>query len=67
MGPHEGEQPTQKKVKRDVDALLHGRKDGKVVIKNVKPKVSGGKREVIDETFNDRASFKETEEGEIEE
>jgi hypothetical protein len=67
MGPHEGEQPTQKKVKRDVDALLHGRKDGEVIIKNIKPKTTGGKHEVIDETFNDSASFKETEQGSIKE
>jgi len=63
----ETDQPTQKKVKRDIDALLHGRKDGEVIIKNVKPKTSGGKHEVIDETFRDTASFKETEEGSIEE
>ena len=38
---------------------------GEVIIKNVKPKVSGGKHEVIDETFRDSASFKETEDAEI--
>ena len=65
MGPHETDQPTQKKVKRDVDALLHGRKDGEVIIKNIKPKTTGGKHEVIDETFKDSASFKETDEGSI--
>jgi hypothetical protein len=32
-------------------ALMHGKKDGKVVVKNIKPKISGGKHEVIDETF----------------
>ena len=66
-GARSGEEPTEKQIKRDVDALLHGRKDGEVVIKNVKPKTSGGKHEVIDETFNDSASFKETEEGSINE
>ena len=50
-GPMESDQPTQKKIKRDVDALLHGKKDGEVIIKNVKPKTTGGKHEVIDETF----------------
>jgi len=40
-----------------VNALLHGKRDGKIVIENVKPKSSGGKRrltslsDVIDETF----------------
>jgi hypothetical protein len=71
MGPHEtglGEAaPTQKKIKRDVDALLHGRKDGEVIIKNINPKTSGGTHEVIDETFKDTASFKESEEGEFKE
>ena len=32
-------------------ALMHGKKDGKIIVKNIKPKISGGKREVIDETF----------------
>ena len=67
MGQHETEQPTQKQAKRDVDALLRGRKDGEVIIKNLKPKVSGGKHEVIDETFRDSAEFKETEQGSIKE
>ena len=32
---------------------------------NIKPKTTGGKHEVIDETFTDSASFKESEEGSI--
>jgi hypothetical protein len=36
-------------------------KDGEVIIKNVKPKTAGCKHEVIDETFRDSASFKDTE------
>jgi hypothetical protein len=71
MGPHgTEEQPTEKKIKRDVNALLHGRiglksADGEVIIKNIRPKTSGGKHEVIDETFKDTASFKESEEGSL--
>ena len=69
MGQHETElgeaAPTQKKAKRDVDALLKGKKDGKVVIENIKPKLTGGKHEVIDEAFRDTAAFKETKEGSI--
>jgi len=57
--------PTVKKIKHDVNALLKGTKDGEVIIKNIKPKLTGGKHEVIDETFNDKASFKETEQGSI--
>jgi len=64
-GPMEGDEPTQKKAKKDFNAVLKGKKDGIVMAKNVKPKTTGGKHEVIDETFNDSASFKETKEGEI--
>jgi len=66
-GSRSTEEPTEKQIKRDVNALLHGRKDGEVVIKNIKPKTTGGTHEVIDETFKDSASFKETEEGSIKE
>ncbi|MDR2702426.1 MAG: hypothetical protein LBB72_08345 [Spirochaetaceae bacterium] len=66
-GAMESEEPTQKKVKRDVNAILKGKKDGEVIIKNIRPKTTGGKHEVIDETFKDSASFKESEEGEIRE
>jgi hypothetical protein len=61
------EEPTEKQAKRDFNSLLHGRHDGKLVIENVKPKLSGGKRKIVDETFKDVAEFKETEEGEIKE
>jgi hypothetical protein len=69
MGQHEtGEAaPTNKKVKRDINALMRGTKDGEVIIKNIKPKTTGGTHEVIDETFRDTAKFKDTEEGEIRE
>jgi hypothetical protein len=64
MRPHGTEdQPTEKEIKRDEDALMHGRKDGELIIRNVRPKTTGGRREVIDETFRDRASFKDTDEG----
>jgi hypothetical protein len=62
-----GEEPTEKQIKRDVNALLHGKKDGEVIIKNIKPKTTGGKHEVIDETFRDTAAFEETEQGSIKE
>jgi len=64
-GPMESDQPTEKKVKRDINALMKGKKDGEVIIKNIKPKTSGGKHEVIDETFKNTASFKETDEGSV--
>jgi hypothetical protein len=68
MNPHgNGEEPTEKKIKRDVDALLHGRKDGEVIIKNIRPKTTGGKHEVIDEILKNTASFKEFGKGSISE
>jgi hypothetical protein len=66
-GPRMEEEPTDKQIKRDVNGLIRGKKDGKVVIENVKPKLTGGKHEVIDETFKDTAAFKESEEGRIKE
>jgi hypothetical protein len=67
MGQHEteGEPPTQKQAKRDFNAVMKGKKDGKVGVENIKPKITAGKREIIDETYKDSAAFKETEEGEI--
>jgi hypothetical protein len=37
---------------------MRGTKDGEVIIKNIKPKSSGGAHEVIDETFLKSASLK---------
>jgi len=59
----EGEEPTQKKAKKDFNAVLKGKKDGEVIVKNIKPKTTGGKREIIDKTFKDDIQFKDTEEG----
>ena len=65
MGSHETEQPTQKQAKKDFNAVLKGKKDGVVIAKNIKPKVTGGKREVIDETYKDDVQYKDTEEGSL--
>jgi hypothetical protein len=59
--------PAQKKTKRDINALMKGKKDGEVIIRNINPKFIAGKREVIDETYKSSAKYKETGEGEIEE
>jgi hypothetical protein len=68
MATEDGEtQPTEKQAKRDFDSLLHGRHDGKLVIENIKPKMTGGKRKVIDETFRDDIQFKDTIEGDFKE
>jgi len=67
MGRREQEEPTKKQVKRDINALERGKKDGIVTIKNISPKTTGGKREIIDETFKDSARFKGSIDGEIDE
>ena len=56
------EEPTEPEVERDVRALLHGHKDGKIVIENERPHLEGGKHLVVDETNKDKRAFKETEE-----
>jgi hypothetical protein len=56
-----GEEPTEKELKRDINALLHGKRDGKIVVENVKPKTTGGARKVVDEQFRDTAQYKDTE------
>jgi len=57
---HTGDEPTEHEVERDVKALLHGKKDGEIVIKNERPHLVGGVHEVIDETHRDRVAVKET-------
>jgi hypothetical protein len=63
----ESEITSEKKLISDAKAIASGKKDGKIVIENIKPHLTGDKHKVIDEKFTDTASFKETsEEGEIE-
>jgi hypothetical protein len=66
-GNRNRDEPTEMEVERDVKALLKGKKDGKVVVENIKPKMAGGKHKVIDETFKDTAEFRETAEASIKE
>jgi len=61
----ETEEPTETKARHDFNSLIHGKHDGKLVIENIKPKMTGGKRKIIDETFKDTAEFKGSVEGEI--
>jgi hypothetical protein len=58
------DQPTQSEVERDVRALLHGKKEGKIVIHHEAPRIIKGKRTVIDETHNNRENFIKTEQQE---
>jgi hypothetical protein len=66
MGTRTGEEPTEKELKRDMNALLRNRKDGKIVVENIKPKTTSGSRTVIDETFKDSIQIKKTDEKDIE-
>ena len=61
----ETDEPTEMEVQHDVNALLHGKKDGKIVIENETPHMQGGKHVVIDETHKDKQNFRESESGEI--
>ena len=65
MGKKIAEAPTKKKLNRDFNALERGTKNGEIIVKNFKPKTTGGKHEVLDETYRDSAEFKESEQGEI--
>jgi len=56
--------PTVKEAIRDANALLHGKRDGTIVIENVRPKVTGGRHTVVDERFEDGVSFQESAQGE---
>jgi hypothetical protein len=60
-------EPTNKKILRDVKALERGTKDGKIVIENVKPHMTGGVHKVVDETFKGKVEFKESEQGGVKE
>ena len=62
-----GEEPTEPEVERDVRSLLHGKKEGEVIIRSETPHLVGGNRTVIDETHKAKANFKIREGGEIEE
>ncbi|MDR2597148.1 MAG: hypothetical protein LBC76_07510 [Treponema sp.] len=46
---------TAKEAVRDANALLDGRKDGKIIIENVKPKLTGGVHKVVEEKLSDNA------------
>jgi hypothetical protein len=58
--------PTEKKLKSDMSALYHSKRSGRVVVESAGPEVSGGKRKVLDEKFDDSKRFKETDDEDIE-
>jgi ribosomal protein L40E len=42
-------QPTQKQLKHDINALMHGTKEGKVIIENYNPHLVGGEHVMLDD------------------
>ena len=59
------EEPTESELERDMRALLHGHKDGKIVIENERPVKSRGKHVVLDDVHSGHAAVKETIEEEM--
>jgi hypothetical protein len=60
-----GAEPTIEQLVKDVKALAHGRKDGEIVVKNMKPHEEGGKHLVVDDIHKPAGTFKETIHGTI--
>jgi hypothetical protein len=58
-GRRTDEEPTEPEVERDVRALLHGKKDGEIIIRNERPHLVGGKHEVVDEVHSGKVAVKE--------
>jgi len=54
------EEPTEKQIERDIKALVHGKADGEIIVKNERPQIGGGLHEVIDHVHKGRSAFKET-------
>ena len=59
------EEPTEQKLMHDVRGLLHGTKEGEIVIENEGKKMTKGKKVVIDETHKPEGEWKVTESGDL--
>ena len=59
------EEPSEAKALRDARALLHGRKDGEIIIHNEADHIVKGERTIIDETHKNRGGWESRESGEI--
>ena len=68
MSPVKHDEPTEAEVERHVRALMHGKAEGEIVIKNEADKVVKGNRTVIDDVHKPaKMKIKETESEEIDE
>jgi hypothetical protein len=61
----QGAEPTEHELERDFRSLIHGHKDGEIIVKNESPKVTGGERTVIDSVHTGHSAIKETAEESI--
>jgi ribosomal protein L40E len=59
------EEPTVKQIERDVKALLHGTKDGKIVVEGHAKHETAAEHAAIDDTYRQTGAFKETVQGAI--
>ena len=51
--------PTEHQIIKDVKALVHGKKDGEIIIKNQSPEMTKGEHLVLDETHKPHNVMKE--------
>jgi len=58
-GRRSSAEPTEKEIERDLHALLHGTKEGRIVVENTAPVKSAGARKVIDEVHKGHIAAKE--------
>jgi hypothetical protein len=56
-----------KQEDRDIKGLLYGKREGEILIKNVKPKFIAGEHEVIERKIENSASIHETKNVELDE
>jgi hypothetical protein len=54
----DGNAPTEAQIERDVRSLLHGTKEGRIVVENENPDLSGGKRTLVDSTHSEHVASK---------
>ena len=54
----ESTEPTLKQLEQDFNKLVHGKAEGEIIVKNEKPRATGGKREIVDEVRTGRAVIK---------
>ena len=52
-------EPTEKEIERDLHALLHGTKEGKIVVENTDPRETARARKVIDDVHKGHTSLKD--------